>query len=129
MFYKYSLLTHYLIFIIIDTCKFMFYKYSLHMHHLSYIYICYKPSLLPPSTLWKMSETCFLSFIGINLNRWKTTSIQQIAWNPQSIISINYRSSPVRPKSESQLLKLTKPHWASQLDPELGTAQPQLVLL
>ena len=36
-------------------------------------------------------------------------------------------SSPLKPKFQIQLLDLTQPQQDSQLEPELGAAQPQLV--
>ena len=45
------------------------------------------------------------------------------------VISINVKSSPVSITFLIELLNLTVPQQASKLEPELGTAQPQLVLL
>ena len=50
-----------------------------------------------------------------------------IAGNQQRKTSTNYRSSLVKTKSVIELLDLAATQQASKLEPELGTAQPQLV--
>ena len=57
---------------------------------------------------------------------WEMTSI---TGNQQSIIRYNYRFSPVKPNSAIQLSILAHCQQTSQFEPELGTAQPQLVIM